>query len=100
MSVEETVRGILGGAVRYEDGIDALTVAPAGDVDAVLAGHLRDAFERLFRAGWQPAELYRVVARQGDPRQGHLVAEAVAARIAGERLVDPRWRAQAAELPR
>jgi hypothetical protein len=48
--------------------------------------------------GWQPAELHRVVARRGDPSEARLVVDALAARLADERVVDPRWREQAAEL--
>ncbi|MBU2669826.1 DUF2786 domain-containing protein [Actinoplanes bogorensis] len=99
MSVPEIVRDVVGGAVGYEAGLDALTVAPAGEVDAALGGALRDAFERLFRGGWQPAELHRVVARLGDPVQAALVVDAATAygkRFSG---VDPRWQEQVARLP-
>jgi hypothetical protein len=100
MVVDEVVRGVLSGALGYEAGLDALTVAPAAEVDAALTAGLRDSFERLFRHGWQPSELYRVVARRGDPVQAGLVAEAVRAHLARFGEVDPRWRAQAGELPR
>ena len=98
MSVEDVVRQVVSGAVGYEAGLDALTVAPAAEVDAVLAAALRDAFERLFRGGWQPAELHRVVARLGDPVQARMVAEAAAGYAARFAEVDPRWRRQADDL--
>ncbi|WP_199512951.1 DUF2786 domain-containing protein [Nucisporomicrobium flavum] len=96
-SVRETVAAVVGGRLGYEDGLDLLTVAPAAEVDPVLAGALFDATARLFRAGWQPAEVHRVVARRGDPAHAHLIADAVAAYLRGfkPRTVDPRWRAQA-----
>jgi hypothetical protein len=100
MALEETIRGVLSGAVEFEAGLDALTVAPAAEVDAALGAALRDTFHRLFRGGWQPAELHRVDARLGNPVQAQLVADAVTAYLAMHRGVDPRWRAQAEELPR
>jgi hypothetical protein len=100
VSVEDVVRGVLSGAVGYEAGLDALTVAPAAEVDAALGAALRDSFGRLFTAGWQPAELHRVVARLGDPVQGQIVADATRAYAARFAQVDPRWQQQAAELPR
>jgi hypothetical protein len=99
MSVAEVLHGVLGGTIGYEAGLDALTVAPAAEVDAALDAALRDSFERLFRGGWQPGELHRVIARLGDPVQAGLVADAVAAHLARFAPVDPRWRAQAADLP-
>ncbi len=100
MSVEDIVRGVLSGAVGFEAGLDALTVAPAAEVDAALGAALRDSFERLFRSGWQPTELHRVVARLGDPVQARIVADGARAYAARFAEVDPRWQGQAAELPR
>jgi hypothetical protein len=100
MGAAETIRGVRSGAVDFEDGLVALSVAPAGEVDVALAGALGDAFGRLFRGGWQPAELHRVVARRGKPLQGDLVAEAAVRAAGAAQPVDPRWRAQADELPR
>ncbi len=100
MTVRETIGAVVGGGVGYEAGLDALTVAPAAEVDAALAAALRDACAALFRGGWQPVELHRVVARRGEPGYADLVADAVAAHL-GEfpaAAVDERWRAQAAEL--
>ena len=97
--MQQIVREVVNGAIGYEAGLDALTVAPAADVDAALGGALRDTFEQLFKGGWQPAELHRVVARLGDPVKAALVADAATAY--GKRFsdVDPRWLAQAASLP-
>jgi hypothetical protein len=95
--VAATIAGMLSGSLSYDDGLVALSVAPAEQVDAALVAALRDAFGRLFRGGWQPAELHRVIARRGNPLQGDIVA--AAARDAVRQKTDPRWRAQAAELP-
>nr|WP_296066322.1 DUF2786 domain-containing protein [uncultured Actinoplanes sp.] len=100
MSVDEVVRGVLGGAVNYEAGLDALTVAPAGEVDPVLHAALMRELRRLFGGGWQPAELYRVVARGGDPQKGLITADGVREHLSGFDAVDPRWRGQAEDLPR
>jgi hypothetical protein len=98
--VRETVRGMVARTVDWETGLDALTVAPAAEVDPVLVAAVREAAGRLFRGGWQPAELQRVVARQGEPVQEKLVADAVAAHLRGFRRnqVDPRWLAQAGKV--
>ena len=34
--VRETIAAVVGGRIGYEDGLDSLTVAPAGEVDPVL----------------------------------------------------------------
>lgn len=100
VSVRETVAAVLSGRIGYEDGLDVLTVAPPAEVDPVLGQALFDTAARLFRDGWQPAELHRAVARRGHPAQAHLITDAVAAHLRGfkPRAVDPRWRAQADEL--
>ncbi|MFI5935383.1 DUF2786 domain-containing protein [Actinoplanes sp. NPDC051494] len=99
-SVRETVTAVVGGRLGYEDGLDVLTVAPAAEVDPVLAGMLFDGAARLLGRGWQPAELHRVVARRGDPAWAHLAVDAIAAHLRGFKVknVDPRWRAQTDEL--
>jgi len=91
---------MLARAVDWEAGLDALTVAPAGETDTTLVTALREAADNLFRGGWQPVELQRVVARHGDPVRGRLVTDAVAAHLRGfpRKRVDPRWLAQADEL--
>ncbi|MCM4080505.1 DUF2786 domain-containing protein [Paractinoplanes hotanensis] len=99
MSVPEVLRDVVGGAIAYEAGLDALTVAPAAEVDAALGAALRDALERLFRGGWQPAELHRVVARLGDPVKAGLVASGAAAYASRFSDTDPRWQQQVSSLP-
>ncbi|MET8154023.1 DUF2786 domain-containing protein [Actinoplanes sp. NPDC049668] len=99
-SVRETIVAVVGGRLGYEDGLDTLAVAPAADVDPALATALFDAAARLWRGGWQPAELHRVVARRGTGVQPRLIIDAVAAYLRGfpPKTVDARWRAQAGEL--
>ncbi|WP_433376561.1 DUF2786 domain-containing protein [Actinoplanes sp. CA-142083] len=94
-----TIQDVLRGSLSYEDGLDALTVAPAGEADAAMRGAVAEGVDRLVRGGWQPAELHRVVARLGNPVQAHLIAEATRAYISKFPDIDPRWRAQADDLP-
>ncbi|QOC92218.1 DUF2786 domain-containing protein [Micromonospora craniellae] len=99
-SARERIRAVLAGTVDYESGLDALTVTPAAEVDPELVTAKDEACARLWRGGWQPAELHRVVARRGGPRQADLVTDAVAAylRQFPRATVDGRWRAQADTL--
>lgn len=87
-------------SVDWETGLVSLTVASAAEVDAVLTAAVNEAVSRLFAGGWQPVELQRAVARNGDPLHGRLVADAVAAYLRGfpRARIDPRWLAQADEL--
>jgi hypothetical protein len=94
-----TIRDVLQGTLSYEDGLDALTVAPAAEVDADLTGAVTEAVDRLFRSGWQPAELHRVVARLGNPLQAEAIAVAARSYIPKFRDIDARWLAQVDELP-
>jgi hypothetical protein len=100
VTVGETVTAVVRGSIPYEEGLDALAVQPAAEVDRALTGALFEGASRLLTGGWQPAELHRVVARRGDPAWAHLVTDAVAAHLRGfkPRAVDPRWRAQAETL--
>jgi hypothetical protein len=99
-TVRETIGAIVGGRIGYEDGLDTLTVAPAAEVDPALTAALFGATARLWRDGWQPAELHRLVTRRGGGVQPLLVVDAVAAYLRGfaPKAVDQRWREQAAEL--
>ncbi|WP_212821992.1 DUF2786 domain-containing protein [Polymorphospora rubra] len=98
--VRDRIEAVVRGTVGYEAGLDALTVTPAAEVDPVLVDVLHDAFARLWRGGWQPVELHRVVARNGTVTQAHLVTDAVAAYLRGfpRKSVDERWLSQAATL--
>ncbi|WP_331461079.1 DUF2786 domain-containing protein [Micromonospora tarapacensis] len=99
-TVRERIRAVLAGTVDYESGLDALTVTPSAEVDPELVAAKDEACARLWRGGWQPAELHRVVARRGRPRQADLVTDAVAAhlRLFSRATVDGRWLAQADTL--
>ena len=99
-TVRETIGAVVGGRIGYEDGLDTLTVAPAAEVDPALTAALFDATARLWRGGWQPAELHRLVTRRGSGVQPLLITDAVAAYLRDFRpkTVDERWREQAGEL--
>jgi hypothetical protein len=96
-TVREKVSAVLDGTVGYESGLDALTVAPSAEVDPVLIAVLHGACAALWRGGWQPVELHRVVARRGHPMHAQLVTDAVAAHLRQfpRAAVDERWLAQA-----
>ncbi len=59
-----------------------------------------DYLKVLWANGWQPAELYRYVQRQGDGAQAALALDGMAAEIRryAEATVDERWSAQLAAL--
>ncbi|WP_181444977.1 DUF2786 domain-containing protein [Micromonospora endophytica] len=99
-SVRELIRAVLAGTTDYESGLDALTVTSSAEVDRELVTARDEACTRLWRGGWQPAELHRVVARRGRPHQADLVTDAVAAylRLFPRATVDERWLAQADNL--
>ncbi|MFC7483656.1 DUF2786 domain-containing protein [Luedemannella flava] len=99
-TVRETISAALAGVVRYEPALDALTVAPATEVDAAIIEILHDALATLWRRGWQPVELHRVVGRRGHAKHAHLLKDAIAAYMAGfaPAAVDERWQAQLDEL--
>ena len=68
-------------------------------VDRLLDEVLREALTGLWRNGWQPVDLFRVVARDSDAAQLRLLRAGVAAELAryAAATVDPRWAAQLAE---
>ncbi|GAA3451395.1 DUF2786 domain-containing protein [Dactylosporangium matsuzakiense] len=102
-SARRQIEDLVRGAVPYESGLDLLAVAPAAEVDPALFAAVTDATGRLWRGGWQPAELHRAVVRRGGtdrPVLGLALIDAVAAHLRGHdrRRVDERWLAQADEL--
>ncbi|MFV2103516.1 DUF2786 domain-containing protein [Micromonospora sp. LOL_024] len=99
-AVRARIRAILAGTVDYESGLDALTVTPSTEVDPELVAARDETCARLWRGGWQPAELHRVVARRGRPHQADLVTDAVAAHLRQfpRNTVDGQWLAQADTL--
>ena len=99
-SVRERIRAVLAGTIDYESELDALAVTRSAEVDPELMAAKDEACARLWRGGWQPAELHRVVARRGRPYQADLVTDAVAAHLRHfpRVTVDRRWLAQADAL--
>ena len=98
--MRERINAVLDGTIGYEAGLDALTVAPPAEVDPVLLAVLHETCATLWRDGWQPVELHRVVARRGHPTHARLVTDAVAAHLRQfpRTAVDERWLAQADTL--
>jgi hypothetical protein len=89
---------MLSGTTGYEQGLDELTVLPPETVDPALSAALRESGERLFKAGWQPVELHRLVTRRVGPEAARLVADVAAGLLDRTQTADPRWTAQAAEI--
>jgi hypothetical protein len=96
-TVRQQINAVIHGAVGYEPGLDALTVAPTAEVNPALFAAVLEACAQLWRGGWQPAELHRAVVRRGRPAQAGVVTDAVAAylREFPRRTVDERWLTQA-----
>lgn len=68
-------------------------------LERTLDGCLRATLCALWRNGWQPADVLRVVARRLKTPHQHLVRAGIAAELSGyaPTTVDPRWPAQLAE---
>src|SRR5512142_3547813 len=100
MTVPATVAAILDGTLGWEAGLDALTLAPSGEVDATLMSAMDAALTARWHGGWQPVELHRVVARRTTITHAQLVRDAVAAHLRPfpPAEVDPRWTDQAKTL--
>jgi hypothetical protein len=98
--VQDKINAVLRGAVGYETGLDALTVALPAEVDAALLTALHERCSALWRGGWQPAELHRMVTRRGSAIQARVIIDAVATYLEGfpPSRVDDRWLAQAQAL--
>ena len=110
-SLHELVESALGAVLyappdRYDlvldQGASALSEPAArwprtGRTVLVVTGAL---LARLWRAGWQPADLVRAVRRQLTPRHLRLVVDLIAAENRGyaAAALDPRWSGQLREL--
>ncbi len=94
------IAAVLAGAVDYEAGLDALAVLPAAEANPVLVAVVHEACAVLWRGGWQPVELHRVVARREHSTHASLVTDAIAAHLRPfpRASVDERWFAQAEAL--
>ncbi|MBI1758389.1 MAG: DUF2786 domain-containing protein [Actinobacteria bacterium] len=68
--------------------------------ERALASYLQAALRELWRRGWQPADMVRVVGRQLSARHVRLSCDAIAAELQSyaAATIDPRWAAQLAEL--
>jgi hypothetical protein len=99
-SVRDIIRAVVGGSTGYEPGLDALTVMAPDDVDPVLLGAVNDTCAALFRGGWQPNDLHRIVTRRGRPQHADLVVDAIAVHLRKfpHTAVDERWLVQARDL--
>lgn len=99
-TVRATIQAVLNKSVRWEDGLDTLTVVDRPEVDRELTTLVREAAAKAWSGGWQPADLHRVVVRRGNRTQGHLVADAAVVHLGQfpPAAVDPRWAAQAEAL--
>ena len=110
-SLHELVESALGAVLyappdRYDlvldQGASALSEPAArwprtGRTVLVVTGAL---LARLWRAGWQPADLVRAVRRELTPRHLRLVVDLIAAENRGyaAAALDPRWSGQLREL--
>jgi len=100
MTVPATIAAMVDGSLGWEAGLDALTVAPADEVDPALMSAMEAALRARWRGGWQPVELHRVITRRTSITHAHLIRDGVGAEL--QRFppdaVDPRWTDQADAL--
>lgn len=112
-SLRDTVEILISGALnakidnndtalaRCLDGLVAIPARVAGatgdrTVNRCLSGWFDRMVEAVWRRGWQPVDVHRIVQRRAAARHARLVVDAVAAqarRYAGA-TVDERWDAQ------
>ncbi|WP_319460530.1 DUF2786 domain-containing protein [Micromonospora sp. RTP1Z1] len=90
--VADALVGARGTDVRAaERALDRLVVGDGPAVDAALLARLVRGAGRLWRRGWQPADLDRIAVRRLDPHAARLVREAVAAQRAALPGPVPQW---------
>ncbi|WP_322747324.1 MULTISPECIES: DUF2786 domain-containing protein [unclassified Frankia] len=82
-----------------------LTEPPVGStrrrmVDRAFASWLNRMVERAWDSGWQPADVVRIVSREGGARQLRMTVDAIAAQMRryAASTVDERWEAQLAAV--
>ncbi|MCM3882905.1 DUF2786 domain-containing protein [Frankia sp. R82] len=85
--------------------LSALSDPPNGPsgrrtVNRALVGWFDRVLETLWRRGWQPVDLHRIVGRQSDQRRVRLVLDAIAGQLRryAPATVDERWPAQLGSL--
>ncbi|MEU3843114.1 DUF2786 domain-containing protein [Streptomyces sp. NPDC028635] len=85
------------GVTTLDTGASLLAADPAADADVERRG--REFVAVLWRRGWQPADLVRIVRRELDDVHVRLAADLVRAQAPDDRARGARWRAQIEELP-
>ena len=91
---------------RAFEGASARLADPSGaagwrrTVEHLLADYLQSAVSGIWRRGWQPADLVRVVSRQLSNRHVSLTRDAMAAQMQRytPATIDPRWTSQLSDL--
>nr|WP_256252140.1 DUF2786 domain-containing protein [Streptomyces sp. yr375] len=78
-------------------GASLLAADPAADAELARRG--AEFVAALWRRGWQPADVVRIVRRELDGVHVVLVAESIRAHARDDRPRGRRWAAQLAELP-
>ena len=81
--------------------VESLAAAPDGFagrrvVNQSLVGWFDRIVEAVWRRGWEPADVHRIVNRRTGQRQARLAVDAIAGQMRryAEPTVDERWRAQ------
>lgn len=94
VAVDELRRGSAAGATAV------LAAAPEPEVVPLVAARVLEALERLWGAGWEPADVLRWARRRPGGDSTPLLRLAVGASLARRPSVDlpPRWQQQAAAL--
>ncbi|MEV7848135.1 DUF2786 domain-containing protein [Streptomyces cyaneofuscatus] len=85
------------GDAALDTGASLLAAAPDADDDLHRRGE--EFVTRAWGRGWHPADLVRFVRLELDERRAVLAATLIAAETARYGELQPRWRAQLAELP-
>ncbi|MEH0545952.1 DUF2786 domain-containing protein [Streptomyces sp. B21-105] len=80
-----------------DSGASLLAADPAADAELARRG--TEFVAALWRRGWQPADLVRIVRRDLDGAHVGLVAALIRAQARDDRARGRRWTAQLAELP-
>ncbi|MER5436343.1 DUF2786 domain-containing protein [Streptomyces sp. NPDC002588] len=80
-----------------DTGASLLAADPAADAELARRG--AEFVAAVWRRGWQPADVVRIVRRELDDVHVRLVAALIRAQAPDDRVRGPRWAAQLAELP-
>ncbi|MFE1327321.1 DUF2786 domain-containing protein [Streptomyces sp. NPDC058741] len=85
------------GEAALDSGASLLASDPAADGELGRRG--QEFVAALWRRGWQPADVVRIVRRELDDVHVLLVAALIRAQVPADRARGRRWNAQLAELP-